>query len=68
MEVKLIIRINHAERVSIRTGTAPKNDDPSITASMGFPLKAYMERTEVSKEFMITKKALPEGLIRAGRN
>jgi hypothetical protein len=66
MHVKLIIRMNHAERLSIRMGISPKKPDPPSKNSNGWPARECMAGMEVKTAFNIIKALLMPGLKRDG--
>jgi hypothetical protein len=65
-EVKLIIRINQADKPSILRGISPKNDPPLRISSIPPGLKPFKAKKLVIKAIINTKITLMTGLILAG--
>jgi hypothetical protein len=65
-EVKLIIRINQADKASILRGISPKNDPPLIISSTLPVVKHLTAMNPVIRETRKTENMLTKGLILTG--
>jgi hypothetical protein len=58
-----MIRINQADKASIRSGISPKNADPGNVSSIGLPKRAFMAGMEVVIVTNNTKRKLEKAFI-----
>jgi hypothetical protein len=63
-----MIRINHADKPSIRRGISPKNDPPLMRYSMPPGLKPLNAKKLVDRAIIKTRITLITGLTLAGTN
>jgi hypothetical protein len=58
-----MIRINQADKASIRRGISPKNADPGNVSSIGLPKRAFMAGMEVVIATRNTKIKLEKAFV-----
>jgi len=61
-----MIRINQADKASMRRGISPKNADPGKIISMGYPKRAFTAGMEVVIATNNTKRKLEKAFIFEG--